>query len=276
MLLEITRKAQPATVRQVFYLATVAGIVPKTEAGYDKVGRDLLTLRRSGRMPYQWITDSTRWMRRPKTFDDVEDALDEVARTYRKALWSDRDILVECWCEKDTVAGVLYGATSPYDVPLMVSKGFASETYLYQTAQYIIEADRPTYIYYFGDRDPSGMKIPATIERKLREFAPDTEIHFERLAVTPEQITAWDLPSRPTKREGNSHAKTFTDSISVELEAISPDRLRLLARQAIERHISPEQLRIAKVAEQSEREVLQRLAVKVRTDNEADDWEDDE
>jgi len=25
--------------------------------------------------------------------------------------------------------------------------------------------------------------------------APDSEIHFERLAVTPEQIAVWDLPT---------------------------------------------------------------------------------
>jgi hypothetical protein len=32
-----------------------------------------------------------------------------------------------------------------------------------------------------------------------RRQAPDAEIHFKRLAVTPEQIPAWDLPTRPTK-----------------------------------------------------------------------------
>lgn len=33
-LLHITREVKPATVRQVFYQATVRGIVDKTEAGY--------------------------------------------------------------------------------------------------------------------------------------------------------------------------------------------------------------------------------------------------
>jgi hypothetical protein len=34
----------------------------------------------------------------------------------------------------------------------------------------------------------------------LRKFAPGAEIHFERVAVTKEQITALNLPTRPTKK----------------------------------------------------------------------------
>jgi len=39
------------TVRQVFYWATVQGLVEKAETGYDKVKNDLTLLRRSGRCP---------------------------------------------------------------------------------------------------------------------------------------------------------------------------------------------------------------------------------
>jgi hypothetical protein len=52
------------------------------------------------------------------------------------------------------------------------------------------------------------------IEETLRELAPDAEIHFERLAVTPEQIRAWDLPMRSPKRWRNTALadQTPTDS----------------------------------------------------------------
>lgn len=36
-LAEILDAARPATVRQIYYLATVEGLVEKTEAGYTKV-----------------------------------------------------------------------------------------------------------------------------------------------------------------------------------------------------------------------------------------------
>ena len=39
---------KPMTVRQVFYQATVRGIIEKTEAGYTKVPPDLVLMRRAG------------------------------------------------------------------------------------------------------------------------------------------------------------------------------------------------------------------------------------
>jgi hypothetical protein len=43
-------------------------------------------------------------------------------------------------------------------------------------------------------------------------MAPDAEIHFERLAVTPQQIADWDLPTRPTKNKDSLAAE---DSIAI-------------------------------------------------------------
>ena len=50
----------------------------------------------------------TRWMRKPRSFDGVEDAINDTARLYRKALWTDAETYVEVWCEKDALAGTIY------------------------------------------------------------------------------------------------------------------------------------------------------------------------
>jgi hypothetical protein len=42
-----------------------------------------------------------------------------------------------------------------WDIPLMVTRGYPSMSFLYSAAQ-SIRSDRRTVIYYFGDRDPSG------------------------------------------------------------------------------------------------------------------------
>jgi hypothetical protein len=98
------------------------------------------------------------------------------------------------------------------------------------------------------------------IEQGLRHHAgDDADIRFERVAVTPAQIEAWDLPSRPTKREGNTHARAF-DGDSVELDAIPAAQLRLLVREVIERHVDMRQLAILKQAEKSERSLLAKWA----------------
>lgn len=259
-LFAVCERHQPVTVRQAFYLATVAGIVPKTEAGYKRIGRDLLEARRTGAIPYSWVADATRWYRKPQTYDCVEAALLHVANTYRKAVWADTGVQVEVWAEKDTVAGVLYEETARYDVPLMVCRGFPSETYVYESAEAIRQDGRPAFLYYVGDYDPSGVRIDANLEDKLRGFAPDAEIYFERLTVLPEQIRAWGLQTRPTKRGGNSHAKQFESEVSVEVEALDPARLRLIVREAIEQHIDPDHMRTLEVAEASERDIFRSLA----------------
>ena len=200
-LFEIVKAMKPMTVRQVFYQATVRGLVEKSEAGYAKVQTDLVVMRRTGVLPYGWLVDNMRFQRKPRTFDSIKEALRETARLYRKKLWADVDAYVEIWLEKDALSGVIYPITSMYDVPLMVARGYASLSFLHGAAEYISELDVPVYIYHLGDFDPSGVNAGEKIEETLRELAPDAEIHFERLAVTPEQIHNWRLPTRPTDRK---------------------------------------------------------------------------
>ena len=146
--------------------------------------------------------------------------------------------------------------TDVYDVPLMVARGYASLSFLHGAAEYISDLDVPTYIYHFGDFDPSGVNAGEKIEETLRELAPDADITFERIAVTPEQIREWGLPHgrrrRPTAGEGLRRDLGRAD-------AIRPDDLRDLVEEAIQRHLPPEQFKVLKAAEASERQLLEGL-----------------
>src|SRR5262249_13142465 len=153
------------------------------------------------------------------------------------------------------MAGVIMEETEVYDVPLMVAKGYSSISFLHSAAKAIEANGKPAYIYHFGDHDPSGVDAARDIEVKLRRYAPGAEIHFERVAVTPAQITEWNLPTRPTKQT-DTRAKKFGSTTSVELDAIPAQKLRQLVRECIERHVDQEQLKILKVAEESERGFL--------------------
>jgi hypothetical protein len=111
----IVEAGQPMTVRQVFYQATVRGLVEKAESGYDKVQNDLTVMRRGDELPYGWLTDNTRWQRKPRSFDNIEEALEETAKFYRKNLWAGAGAYVEIWLEKDALAGVALPVTAMYD-----------------------------------------------------------------------------------------------------------------------------------------------------------------
>jgi hypothetical protein len=254
-LIAIVEEIQPCTVRQVFYQATVRGVIEKTEGGYNKVQTMLADLRRERRIPYGYIADNTRWMRKPKTYSSIQEAAESTALFYRKSLWDNTDVYCEIWLEKDALAGVLWPVTKRYDVPLMVSRGYASLSFLHSAAEVMEEEGRPCHVYHLGDWDPSGQDAARHIEETLRDLAPDSEIYFERIAVTQDQIEVWALPSRPTK-SSDSRSRKWRGGDSVELDSIHPDELRQLVQDVIEEHLPPEKFDVLKVAESSERDLL--------------------
>lgn len=65
----------PVSLRGVFYRVMSAGAIDKTELSYRTVGRRLLDLRRQGRVDYDKITDGTRWIYKPRSFDSWQQAL---------------------------------------------------------------------------------------------------------------------------------------------------------------------------------------------------------
>lgn len=176
---------------------------------------------------------------------------------YRRALWDDQSAYVEVWSEKDALTGVLYEVTGRWDVPLMVTRGFPSLSFLHSASETIHSQNKPIYIYDFGDHDPSGVLIPQKIEETLRELAPGIELHFERVAVTDEQIALWGLQTRPTKQT-DSRSKNF-EGESVEVDAIPPDTLRNLLNNLIESHVDEGSLAATIATEEAERATLDNI-----------------
>jgi hypothetical protein len=188
-IIDILEKDNPQTVRQVFYALTVRGAIKKEEIEYQRTVIRLLTeMREAEIIPFEWITDNTRLMRKPASFTDLKSCLESTANFYRRNVWSNMPAYVEVWVEKDALSGVLMTETEVYDVPLMTARGYSSISFLYSAAKAIKAKNKPAYIYHFGDLDPSGRDAARDIEAKLRRYAPDAEIHFECPAVTREQV----------------------------------------------------------------------------------------
>ena len=237
-ILRTAKEYQPLTCRQLFYLLVTRGVVEKTERDYKSTVIRLLTdMRRDRTLPFEWIIDNTRWVRKPDTYRSMGDALENMRRYYRRDLWANQGMYVEIWAESDSVAGIIVDVTDEFDVPLMVCRGYASTTFLYSAARNIEAIGKPAYLYQVGDHDPSGVDIARHTEKYIREWSMDIEVHFERIAVLPDQIEAWNLPGRPTKTTDTRSRNFHGDS--VEVEAIEPQALRQLVRAAVEQHIDP-------------------------------------
>ncbi|MCB1808261.1 MAG: hypothetical protein KDJ99_24870, partial [Candidatus Competibacteraceae bacterium] len=234
--------------------------------GYRQVQRQLLEMRREGVTPYSTIADNTRWMRKPRTYASLADALEITAAQYRASVWATLDTHVEVWCEKDALASVLYQETHRFDVPLMVARGYSSESFAFEAADAIRNSDKDrAWIYYVGDFDPSGWDMSENLKTKLLEFiGNDIDVQFIRLAITPAQVNTLNLPSRPTKTTDTRCKRFFelfgNDAPSIELDAIHPNQLRQLVRDTLVQHLPDGWLDRIEQEEHAARETLADIA----------------
>ncbi len=238
------------TVRQVYYALAVRRFVPKTHDGYRQAGYQLTALRRLEIMPYGWIADNTRWQIKPTTYTGLESAMQIWHDAYRRDLWARQGVHVEVWVEKDALAGVIAPVTRRYDVPLFVARGFSSMTFAYDAAEAIKEIGKPTYIYHFGDFDPSGVSAALTLKEELGRHGARAQ--FRRMAVTRDQVEAMDLPTLAVNRK-DPRAGTWQHPYVCELDALPVKELRSLVESSIVQHIDHAQLEQTRKAESIEK-----------------------
>lgn len=262
-ILAVLAEDHPQSVRHTFYMMTnprLAEPVDKTENGYDLVQRRVLLLRRTGRLPYGWITDATRRAFYVDTYSGSTDFLQRVKGFYRAELWESTGYHVEVWTESRSIAGVIQDDCNELAVTLYPSGGFTSATLAHQAAEGIndVANGREVRIFYIGDFDQSGVLIDRSIETELRRHLNlDIDMTFERVGINLDQIHAYDLPTKPRKEtDRRSPEVQFT----VEAEAMPAHVLRSLLRDRIESLLPAGALHAAKVAEQSERDHIGRWA----------------
>lgn len=220
----------------------------------------VLALRRAGRLSYDRIADATRYMRKPRSFDGWEEALAATAQLYRKNLWADSDLEVEVWIEKSALAGVILPVTAEYDVPLMPTSGYTSETFAHEAVENLRDTGKTLVIHALYDFDRSGRDAMASLREKVERFARRyaVPVVFDELGLTERQVIELDLPTRPAKRRSAADRR-WPHSYAAELDAIPPDTLRQMVREAIEQHLPQYELQQLKQIERAERETLLRF-----------------
>ena len=262
-ILDVLDEDHPQSVRHVFYRMTNPRLtepVEKSDNGYRHVQDRVVKLRRSGALPYHWITDSTRRGYFTNTFDGAGDFLAQMAGAYRANLWTQANSYCEVWTESRSIAGIIEPDCRELAVSLYPCGGFTSITLAYQAAEYINEVhdDREVVIFYVGDYDPAGVLIDVKLEEELRyHLADEVDLRFVRLAITADQIVEYDLP-RNYRKAGDK--RSLHIERTVEAEAMPAHILRGIVRDEIEALLPADALKVAKVAEASEQSFLRDLA----------------
>jgi hypothetical protein len=247
------------TIRHLFYRLVGQNVIEKTELAYKLLCHHLSRWRKAGEVAWSAFSDSTRWHITPPMFSGIADALRRTQETYRRNLWATQPHYVEVWVEKDAIAGVIDDVTSAFGVPLFVCRGFASLSSMYSASETFKEVQRDgkkVTIFHLGDYDPSGHAAADAIERTFRETF-DCSVNFERIAILPEHIEQFNLPTRPTK-QSDSRARNWRGSECVELDSMPTSELRSLVENAVTSLIDWYEWEQLKQVEREEQETLER------------------
>lgn len=262
-ILDVLQADHPQSVRHVFYRMTDPRLpepVEKSDRGYRHVQDRCAKMRKAGKMPYGWIADMSRRGYYVSTFDGAGDFLRRMRGLYRADLWRDADYRCEVWCESRSIASVIQNDCDEFAVDLFPAGGFASLSFIHGCAEAHNDTGdtRPLVILYVGDYDPAGVLIDQSIESGLRQHLhEDIALIFNRIAINEHQIERYDLPTKPRKA---TDRRSLHVAETVEAEAMPANLLRGILRTEIEALLPPAALAAAKVAEESEREHLLRMA----------------
>jgi hypothetical protein len=253
----IAEEAQPITGRGIGYKLFTAGLIPSmATSDMARVYRLLKEARERDLIPWDWIVDETRTLERVPTWDNPEQYVECVISSYRRDFWNLQPVRVEVWSEKGTVRGVLDPVLDRYGVGFRVMHGFSGATTVHDVAE--DDDGRDLIVLYVGDYDPSGLcmsehDLPSRLEKYDGEH-----VVLKRIALCREHLTG--LPSFPASdKKKDPRYRWFVRNYGErcwELDALDPNNLRDIVREAIEAEIEPAAWHRCVTIERAERESL--------------------
>lgn len=264
--LEEYREYWPLTCRQIFYRMVGAHGYDKTEAAYGRLCHHLANARRGGLISFDAIRDDGVTTYRLGHFDDKDAFLRHVHRLgkkYKRNRLAAQEYHIEVWCEAAGMLPQLHQAAEWYSVPVYSSGGFDSLTAKKDLADRICQMGKPAVILHLGDFDPSGVSIFDSVAEDVAAFVEadrpwgTISVEYERIALTADQVRQYDLPTAPPKAS-DSRSKGWTGG-TCQLEALPPNVIADILKQAIERRIQWTTFVEDLNAEKREREEIQTL-----------------
>jgi rhodanese-related sulfurtransferase len=216
------------TVRQLFYRLVVDGTIEKTEKAYKSLIGTMVMARRAKLVPMNRIRDDGTTHSAPPVKSSREEAVDSWKDTIPldqigRQDGQDKEIVV--WCEASGMAPMLASMVKEYGISIVSSGGFDSLTAKYQMSQQLDDK----LVLHLGDYDPSGVHMYTSLSEDIQAFTRGAD--FERIAILPEQIDEYSLPTAPVKA-GNK--LSFDDDRTVQCEAFTPPQLKELVQGEIE------------------------------------------
>lgn len=236
---------------------------PKTKDAVEAVGTALNRGRRSARWPWEAIRDEGA-VRSGVGFgyDDPADFWESVrmfAESYERDLHASQPRRVIVWCEAAGMVPQIKDACTGLPVLVRSGSGMNSVTLLHEQAEAIVADERPTVVLYIGDLDKWGETIEHRVADDLAAFVKDLggdldRLRFETIALTASQVVE-------SRQAGNPLPENPEKPGEYQAEALPPDVLARIVREAVEAEVDAAGVEKAKAEEGAEREaILDQLA----------------
>ena len=226
----------PLTLRQVFYRLVAEHGFDKTERSYERLLDAMGNARRAGIIPFDSIRDDGITDVSPSAYSGKEHFLEVVqgaASRFRLNRQVGQAATIEVWCEAAGMVPQLVRVADPYGISVYSSSGFPSITAKHQAAERVRDEGAVIFLH-IGDHDPSGVHVFSSFEEDVTAWVDSLGGFglFERVAVTPAQVDAYDLATAPAKK---TDRRSF-DGETCQAEALGPDILAAILTTAIESH----------------------------------------
>jgi hypothetical protein len=226
------------TLRQLFDQFVARGLIDNTLNRYSSLGWTVSNGRDAGLINWDAIEDRSREFKQPATWGHPGEILDVAARQYREDLWTTQPRHIELWVEKDAVSGVFARVCADYRLPFLAHRGNASTTITREAGVRLadrIELGREPLILHFTDHDPTGLDMRRDTQERLERYTRES-VEVRVLALTRAQVSQFRPPPNPAKITDPRYAAYVSEhgTESWELDALSPEVLDQLARDAIE------------------------------------------
>jgi len=237
---EYTEQGFTLTLRQLYYQFVARALLPNSMKSYKRLGNILNDARLAGMVDWDSMEDRTRNLDQLPTWKDAPHLLRANARHFRRDRWSTQNYWIEVWVEKEALSGVFAPVCKEMEVGLFSCRGYPSQSEVLGASGRFIDyamAGQETVILHFGDHDPSGIDMTRDIRDRLHMFEAYVEVH--RMALNLDQIEEHDPPPNPAKlsdSRSTDYIRRFGSS-SWELDALDPQTLSDLVRDAVDSYL---------------------------------------
>lgn len=257
------------TLRQLYYQFVSRDVIANSQNEYKRLGSIINDARLAGLIDWERITDRTRNLAGRSHWRDPSSIMASAAQSFAVDKWKKQPCRVEVWIEKEALAGVFERVCRELDVPYFSCRGYTSQSEMWEAGRRLfrwMKAGQKPVILHFGDHDPSGIDMTRDVRERLelfteqdwlnqemdlkgepsvtvREIRDDMKdrcgargVEVRRMALNMDQVNAHRPPPNPAKMtdsRATDYVKLYGDE-SWELDALDPNTLGGMVREAVE------------------------------------------